>query len=114
MKEFGQFGEIPPLFWSGQSCRKHALPHARKEAIQRWHVLTHNAYIITQFAYLQVPKDSHVAHLSRTEDCPSAWLSKSDHPRQLSRGIPPLSNQSHLLPGRGAFRLFRATAARSA
>jgi len=52
MKEVGQFGEIPPLFWPGQSCRKHTLSHARKEAIQCWGILTHNAYIITQVAYI--------------------------------------------------------------
>jgi hypothetical protein len=51
MKELGQFGEIPPLLWLGQSRRKHSLPHARKETIQRWGIVTHNAYIITHVAY---------------------------------------------------------------
>jgi hypothetical protein len=52
MKEFGQFGEIPPLLWPRQSCREHTLSHVREEAIQRWGILTHNAYIITHLAYI--------------------------------------------------------------
>jgi hypothetical protein len=37
-------------FLAGPECRKHTLPHARKEAVQCWRVLTHNAYIITHSA----------------------------------------------------------------
>src|SRR5215471_6566592 len=52
MKELGQFGEIPPLLWLGQSRSKYTLPHAWKEAIECRSTITHNAYIITQDAYL--------------------------------------------------------------
>ena len=83
MEELGQFGEIPPLFWPGQSGRKHALPHAREEPIKCWAILTHNAYIITQLAYFaswptlvataEVPffRKVHLCKVSRSNVCKS-------------------------------------------
>src|SRR6516225_4369512 len=52
MKEPSQFGEIPPLLWPGQSRCQHTLPHAREEAVECWGSVTHNAYIITHYAYI--------------------------------------------------------------
>jgi hypothetical protein len=52
MKKSSQFGEIPPLLWPGQSRGQHALPHVGEEAVECWGSVTHNAYVITHYAYI--------------------------------------------------------------
>src|SRR5271165_2721446 len=63
-------------------------------------------FVSLNFVICQQLSPGHAVHLSRTADCPSARLSKSAPLPPLSCGIHPLSSLSHLLHGRGAFRLF--------